>query len=269
MNYSRLIYSTLILLASCATPPELIEKQARTHGFTRQHVVGTQFSLTLYSSKTICAENKMHIYIPGDGTPWRTRYSISLDPTPPYSLVLDLMAMDKAPSMFLGRPCYYGQRQARACHPSYWTHARYSETIVDSMIDVLKQQLVMYPICKVTLIGFSGGGTLAMLIAPRLPQVKTVITIAGNLDVAAWSNFHSYSPLQGSMNPAERRSLPADIKQWHLLGDADKEIPLFLVEQALQQQPDARILYFENFTHECCWKTVWPSILKTVSGQVD
>jgi len=211
----------------------------------------------------------MHIYIPGDGTPWRTRYSISLDPTPPYSLVLDLMEIDKTSSMFLGRPCYYGQRQARACHPSYWTHRRYSETIVDSMIDALKQQLAIHPACKVTLIGFSGGGTLAMLIAPRLPQVIMVITIAGNLDVSAWSKYHSYSPLQESLNPAELAPLSADIKQWHLLGDADEEIPLSLTEQALQSQPDARILYFENFTHECCWKKIWPSVLKKVSGQVD
>ncbi|SDW62539.1 lipase family protein [Nitrosomonas communis] len=253
-----------LLLTACATPSDLIQKQATSHGFLNQHLTGKEFTLISYFNKSFCTENKIHIYIPDDGTPWNTRNSIAFDPTSRYSLLLDLMALDDTASQHLGRPCYLGQHQSEACHFLYWTYWRYSEAVVESMSYALQQQLTNYPDCKVTLIGYSGGGTLAMLIAPKLPHVKTVVTIAGNLDIDAWSELHSYTSLEGSLNPAALAPLPPHIKQLHLLGKADRNIPPTIVELTLQRQPEPQILHFEDFTHQCCWKKIWPSVLKII-----
>ncbi|PXW86104.1 lipase (class 3) [Nitrosomonas sp. Nm84] len=254
----------LLILTACAIPSELIHKQAVLHGFMNQRLNSKQFILNSYINKPFCVDNKIHIYIPDDGTPWSSRNDISLDPNSRYSLLLDLMAIDNTSSQYLGRPCYLGYHQAEGCHPLYWTYWRYSKDVVDSMSFALRQQLDDYPNCKVTLIGYSGGGTLAMLIAPQLLNVKAVITIAGNIDIDAWSELHSYSPLEGSLNPAVLPPLPSYIKQLHLMGSADTNIPPSIVKDALQRQPEPQILHFENFTHECCWRKIWPSILKIV-----
>tara|TARA_R110002073_G_scaffold331662_1_gene516702 strand:- start:94 stop:909 length:816 start_codon:yes stop_codon:yes gene_type:complete len=257
----------LLFLTACSTPSELIRQQAESHGFQPQIISSNLFIHAVYKKKTFCADNTVHVYIPGDGNPWRSRHRVALDPTPRYSLMLDLMALDNvASTQYLGRPCYLGQYKNNSCHALHWTHWRYSEDVVSSLQNVLHQQLSRFPECKATLIGYSGGGTLAMLIAPQLPQVSTVITIAGNLNVNAWSKMHAYSPLQGSLDPAEQLPLPSRIKQWHLLGGMDDNVPASISRQVIQDQPNAEILYFDKFTHQCCWKAIWPSVLKKINN---
>lgn len=245
-------------------PSELIHKQAVLHGFMNQQLESKQFILNSYFNKPFCADNRIHIYIPDDGTPWSLRNSVAFDPNSRHSLLLDLMALDNTAAQYLGRPCYLGHHQSESCHPLYWTHWRYSKDVVDSMSFALRQQLEDHPNCKVTLIGYSGGGTLAMLIASQLSHVKTVITIAGNLDIDAWSELHSYSRLEGSLNPASLAPLPPHIKQLHLVGTADTNIPPSIVKHALQRQPGPQILHYESFTHQCCWEKIWPSVLKII-----
>lgn len=266
--YTYPVFIVLSLLTACSTPTERIQQQAQSHGFRAQTIAGKPFTHVVYNKQTFCADNTVHIYIPGDGNPWRTRYQVALDPTPSYSLMLDLMALDSiASAQYLGRPCYLGQYKDPACHVLHWTHHRYSAEIVQSLQHVLHQQLTRFPACKATLIGYSGGGTLAMLIAPQLVQVNKVITIAGNLNITAWSKLHDYSALQGSLNPAEQPPLSTRIKQWHLLGGLDDNIPASISKQVIQNQPNASILYFEEFTHECCWQDIWPTVLEKI-GQV-
>ncbi len=258
---------SLLIFSACSTPAERIQQQAKSHKFQSQTITGNPFTHIVFNKKAFCTDNTVHIYIPGDGNPWRTRHRIALDPTPSYSLMLDLMSLDNvASAQYVGRPCYLGQYKSDACHASHWTHERYSADIVRSLHDVLHQQLARFPSCRATLIGYSGGGTLAMLVAPQLFQVNKVITIAGNLNVDAWQKIHAYSPLQGSLDPAKQPPLPARIKQWHLIGGMDDNIPASFSRQVIQNQPNAKILNFKKFTHQCCWKDIWPSILRKISS---
>ena len=73
----------------------------------------------------------LHVYLDGDGTPMLGSYPAA-DPTPRDPLVLDLMALDSTPSIYVGRPCYHGLSGA-PCSPSLWTSGRYSEPVVASM----------------------------------------------------------------------------------------------------------------------------------------
>ena len=60
---------------------------------------------------------------------------------------------------------------------------------------------------SIVLIGHSGGGTLAVLLAPRIEDVSGVVSIAANLDIDAWADHHNYDRLTGSLNP---NSQPTD-----------------------------------------------------------
>jgi pimeloyl-ACP methyl ester carboxylesterase len=114
---------------------------------------------------------------------------------------------------------------------------------------------------EITLIGYSGGGVLAMLIAARIEQVGTVVTIGANLDIAAWADHHGFSRLVGSLNPATQPPLPARIRQIHLAGERDIRVPAHLSEPAAARQPNAQFLRLPDFDHNCCWERAWPAIL--------
>jgi dienelactone hydrolase len=111
------------------------------------------------------------------------------------------------------------------------------------------------------LLGYSGGGTLAMLIAERQPKTGTVITVAANLDTERWVALHKQQPLSGSLNPASRQPLPPNILQLHFAGGRDDNVPPSLVRDAIAQQQGATFKIYPKQDHGCCWRDVWKEIL--------
>ncbi len=263
----RLFCYTTLLLVGCTTQTVKLEQQASAHGFIGQQLIANDFLLTVFKNKPTCNNNKLHVYIAGDGNPWLQHRQVAFNPTPNHLLVLDLMSQDTTSSLYLGRPCYHGQHQSKQCHPLLWTHWRYSSTVVDTMVVALQQVLEPHPACAVSLVGYSGGGTLAMLIAARLPNTRRVITVSGNLDVEAWAQYHDYSPLIGSLNPATEPALSSTISQIHLIGNADDNIPADIVLPFLKSQTNSDILQFPKADHDCCWIEIWPDILKRLETE--
>lgn len=262
--YHLLLSSVVVALTACATPAQRFAIGARQLGFDQTTWQGTDFSHRVYSNGV--EGPVLHVYLEGDGMPWANRYWIAADPTPRQPLTLRLMAQDKAPSLYLGRPCYHGQSQIPPCTPTLWTSQRYGNKVVETMAAVLANILTDRETTTLVLIGYSGGGALAMLLAERFQQVRAVITIAGNLNPPRWAAWHNYSPLRGSLNPAARPPLPANMLQWHLSGGRDRNVPTALVRTAVERQPHARLMVFEGFDHDCCWARIWPSILKQLDA---
>jgi len=122
---------------------------------------------------------------------------------------------------------------------------------------------------KIILIGFSGGGALAVLLARELPQTQAVITIAGVLDTDAWTDFHNYIPLSGSLNPARLTALPDNIRQIHIQGDRDVNVPPKLTTAYLQKQDNATVIRYPDVDHTCCWENYWADILTTLEKLLD
>jgi pimeloyl-ACP methyl ester carboxylesterase len=207
----------------------------------------------------------LHVYLSGDGTPWIGRTRISADPTPRKPIALRLMALDRNPRLYLGRPCYEGFSSSTGCHPYFWTAGRYSEPVVASMVSALRHYIDDNGFEEVVLIGYSGGGVLAWLLAERVAEVRALVTIAANLDTDAWTSRHRYTPLHGSMNPAARRPLPDRIAQLHLVGSRDINVPPSLVRSALESaRTQARVLTVAS-DHSCCWASHWPAVLDEIA----
>jgi pimeloyl-ACP methyl ester carboxylesterase len=249
-------------LQACATPAQRADRLAAEQGCRRVVVTGKGFSHVAYIKGKPDPAQTLHVYLEGDGSPRlggrAARYPTSRNP-----LMLKLMALDPAPGVYLGRPCYLGQQQSENCATKWWTSHRYSTRVVDSMTAALlnlagEQQPLM-------LLGHSGGGTLAMLMAERLPNVGTVVTVAGNLDPFAWTRLHGYPPLQGSLNPAERPPLPAAIRQLHLAGGRDRNVPAEFIRRVAAQQSNAEYRYLERYDHTCYWQEIWPKIVNELN----
>ena len=252
------------LLAACQAPAvRNYHSTAERLGFAELLVAGDGFVHRAYLNRAALAGDirRLHVYIDGDGTAWRGPGRPALDPTGRDPLVLRLMAQDPAAALYLGRPCYLGVDEPDSCQPWYWTHGRYSRAVVGSMTAALSSLLQHHPAGELTLIGYSGGGTLAMLMAARLTDVSEVVTLAANLDVQAWTDEHGYSPLIGSLNPATQAPLPARIRQWHWVGKDDAQVPPRVVEQGLLTQTAPHFEVLPDMDHGCCWEREWPRLL--------
>lgn len=200
----------------------------------------------------------LHVYIEGDGSPRQASRTIPPDPTPRKSVLLPLMAMDPRPRLLLGRPCHHG---ITPCNAESWTLGRYGDEVVESMTSALRRLSSQRGEQGIVLIGFSGGGALAMLMAERLPEVRAVVTLAGNLAVESWAQQHGYVPLEASLDPATRPPLDPAILQIHLRGARDRRVPPELTQPVIDRQHGARGRVYAEFDHRCCWQDVWPSIL--------
>jgi pimeloyl-ACP methyl ester carboxylesterase len=129
------------------------------------------------------------------------------------------------------------------------------------MVAALNRLLPTRPDLRITLVGYSGGGVLAMLIAEHLPRVRRVLTVAANLDIDAWALFHGYTPLDGSSNPAGRTPLASRVERVHLAGGRDDKVPAWLIGAAAARDPGATLIELPEHDHRCCWAEQWPEIL--------
>lgn len=264
---SRVFFCVLFLaqMSGCATPAQRMDERAAGLGYRRQVVQGEDYSHVAYIKEGRAASDSvLHVYLEGDGTPRVRKRVAAADPTPRRPLMLELMSADPAPSLYLGRPCYHGLNQDTACAPAMWTDRRYSEAVVASMSAALDRLSSDYS--ALVLLGHSGGGTLAMLIAERHPKVEAVVTVAANLDTERWSALHKYQALTGSLNPAGRPPLPPRIRQLHFAGGEDDNVPPGLVRGALVHQQSASFKVFPKQDHSCCWREAWPEILGALAA---
>jgi pimeloyl-ACP methyl ester carboxylesterase len=117
----------------------------------------------------------------------------------------------------------------------------------------------------VELIGYSGGGALAVLIAARRSDIIALRTIAGNLDPKALCAYHNVSQLDGSMDPLDFAQKVAHIPQRHFVGSDDSTIPHFIARSFVKRmgdKNDRRIIVVEGATHHSRWRERWSELLK-------
>ena len=220
-------------------------------------------ALALLEKKQIDAS--IHIYIEGDGNvldkPLFSSLRPSKNPTSRSRTTSKLMRLDKSPSIYLSRPCHDITPLPSECNSEWWTTSRYSKKVIDLMslsIDHIKKKLRVQ---SVTLIGHSGGGVIATILAGTRSDVDGLITIASNIDHTLWTNSLGYSPLKDSLNAVDFLPLHKDIPQIHLVGELDTIVPAQITIQALSRDTRAKTITFPKFNHTCCWKTVWSDVL--------
>lgn len=101
----------------------------------------------------------------------------------------------------------------------------------------------------VILVGHSGGGVLATLIAQRSPKVTALVTLAAPLDTDSWTSSHGYSPLYDSISPVKLPSR-ADIYQLHLTGSQDTQVTFQHQQEYFQHNPYAKHAELLGVNHQ-------------------
>lgn len=213
------------------------------------------------------SSNSLRVYIEGDGLAWARRDRPSLDPTPRNPVALSLAANDNHPNvLYLARPCQYqGVGSNRACKPALWTHGRFSPEVVDALDQALDQMLDQFrEHAGIELVGYSGGGALAVMIAARREDVINLRTVAGNLDSESFVALHQVSPMSGSKNPADYAASLRHLPQVHFFGDADKVIPGKISQQFAEKAAPSTCITrkpVHGANHADGWQERWPTLL--------
>ncbi len=241
---------------------------ARQFAAAYPHVKESQFEagkfkvFAFQSFKKESRNRKIHIYIEGDGLAWITSSRPSNDPTPITPVGLKLFLKDPAPwKIYLARPCQY--ISSGACREKYWTSHRFSKEIIDAYHGVLDRLKTEYAPEGFTLVGYSGGGAVAALLAAQRHDVPDLVTIAANLDTDFWIQLHGLTPLTGSLNPADFTQGLEQVRQHHFMGGRDRIIPpsvffSFLDRFSNKKNMDYKI--FDTFDHGCCWDRDWVNL---------
>lgn len=211
---------------------------------------GKTFLHRIYRRDIVEPQQCLRVFIEGDGTPWATRDHVASDPTPRNPILLRIATKVPGAALYLGRPCYFGLNESAGCGAEDWTFGRFAPDVIASMTAVIERQAHAQKANRVALVGHSGGGTLATLIAPRLAVPTSLVTIGAPLDVAAWTTRHAYTPLFLSLDPATQPALPPSILQLHLIGGSDNNIPADLQRQYLVRNPQAQQRILPGVEHD-------------------
>jgi pimeloyl-ACP methyl ester carboxylesterase len=224
-------------------------------------LIGAGFEHVVYTKRGTGSDRTLRIYFEGDGRPWVRRDVVASDPTAHRPLALELMLADPSASAYVSRPCYQSAGPAERCTARLWTMERYGEQVVASMSAIVGQLLDRATRSDAQLVGYSGGGVLALLVAERVQAISTVVTIAANLDVATWAALHGYSPLEGSLDPATVVRWREDLRQIHYAGADDENVPPSITRAFVATVPTAESRLIRGYDHRCCWTKDWPTLV--------
>ena len=260
-----------LFLFGCSTVERRLqnaENIASSHGFLEVSYKTSIF--TLYGQEKILnpLTGKVHIYIEGDGLSWARPNRISDDPTPKNPVALKLAAQDPYENViYWARPCQFNLSENKSlCTPAIWTDSRMGLSVIQAFKEALERVRHWYSFEHITLVGYSGGGGIATLLAAECPPIHLLITIAGNLDPVSWTHHHGLRPLKKSLNPIDSVHQLREVPQIHFVGEKDRIIPPFLVQKylgALGKSEKAKLIIVKGQNHHSGWDRRWKSLLQS------
>ncbi len=205
-----------------------IEAIQVNQGFIERKLHTSTFSLYALLRPAHAITDTIHVYIEGDGLAWLTRHKPSKDPTPTKSTTLDLAKHDPSNNavLYLARPCQYMSSDAiDLCSQKYWTSHRFAPEVIQALNEAIDQIKTEVQAKHVILIGYSGGGAAAALMASRRSDVVFLGSAAGNLDIHGWTAWHKVSKLKGSQDPMRITHTIQHIPQRHVSSYDDSIVP--------------------------------------------
>jgi hypothetical protein len=267
-KYYTIILTIALLSSGCVSKlsPKVRQQTADTvaqaGNLVQQKIATDDFLLTTYQRFDATSDNKqMVVYIEGDGMAWISRDQLSSNPTPVQPVALKLASIDTNINvLYVARPCQYlWPQKMNRCSSKYWSNKRSSEEVISSInqaISIVKQK---QNISSIRLIGYSGGGGIAALIADRRADVNEFVSVSGNLNYKLFTQTHDLSPMNGSIDPITVANQIGSIPQIHYVGADDKIIPKQI---ALSFSDKVKVI--SDVSHDN-WPDKWAQILRTIN----
>ena len=242
---------------------------AQKHDFILTTFNTAQYDL--FGAIKVRDPRRLHVYIEGDGVAWIFRTRIASDPTPKPVTGFALAAADQsgASVVYLARPGHFIQDGKTTRHE--WTYQRYSLRVMATYHAILEQLSQQFPHADLSLLGYSGGGAIALMMAgqhdkiPGTLTLKRVVTFAGMLDHHAWSAALKLTPLTLALNPPDFAASLSCIPQIHFVGEKDAIVPLSVTQsymRSLQRENQATVITVPEQNHWDNWDAFWGAYQK-------
>ena len=257
----------VFLLLSCSADSRHIWQrlviEGQDSGFTPRNFQQTPYHLAGFLKAQGSSGTDLVVYIEGDGRAV-SRGRVAFDPSPQTPLAFDLAKLDPAPFiLYLARIGQYQPAQTGANYKAFWSNKRLAPeavTAANLAIDKIKEE---FNIKYIHLVGYSGGGGLAVLLAESRYDVKSLVTVAGLLDTKWWVEANSYLPLAGSLNPAAMVDKITNLPQLHFYGQKDKIIQPELSLHFSKLAPFTHLRRIAVETdHWHNWTKFWPQYIQ-------
>ncbi len=268
--FSRAILSISLVFYAKANANE-IQNLAVINGFTLEEVDVGDFVITTYQKIQHPELKEFVFYIEGDGKAFSNGFPTE-DPTPLNQLLFKLATFDsRANIIYLARPCQYTDKAKNPkCNNSfYWASGRMGKEVVEATNSAINK---ISKTAKYNLVGYSGGGGIAILVAAMdNSNILSIVTIAGNLDVDKFKELHSIKPYFGpwvtyideSLNPLDCTDLIRHIPQIHFSGKDDNIVPPIIAKNFVTKSNSRLVqqITIPKTDHVSGWDQVWKKFL--------
>jgi pimeloyl-ACP methyl ester carboxylesterase len=202
-----------------------------------RHIEANDFEITVFE-RVYDKGGNARVYIEGDGPGYTSNPignvgdAAGTNPTPVYPVGLHLATYDNARNVIaMARPCQYAYdhtpptQDNPKCQPGVWQKDRYSPEVIDTMNKALDDVKTRYGLKKFELVGFEGGGVIALALTLHRDDIVSVRTVATPLDHDILTGTMKIKPFDGSVNAAEFASRVAHVPQRHFVGHLEEKIP--------------------------------------------
>lgn len=251
----------MLAIAGCTSSTQHLYAEAARGGRVASIIETPTFPIQVVLPRQ-AEEGHLRVYLEGDGRAWATRSQPSIDPTPSVDLISRLAAEDPKPAAYVARPCQYVMNER--CSYRVWTDRRFGPEAIDSISYALDQVMLRTGATQLELVGYSGGGTIALLLAARRSDVISVQTLAGNLTPRAWVQLHHLSALSGALDPSAFAEQLRSIPQRHLVGQFDQVVTPGLASSYREAvKPACMEMAVVDASHSDGWETAWSAFRAT------
>lgn len=219
----------------------------------------THFRLQSVVPDELSSVDVLTVMIEGDGLAWISRSRPSSDPTPRQAVALSVAAV-LPNAVYLARPCQYVWSDI--CAQTFWTDGRFHPWVIESMEQAVLSLKEKYGAKKIILMGYSGGGVVAGLLASRLPPeiVQEWVTVASPISWEPWIAHHHVSPLSHSLSLEPEVSRLVHVPQKHYLGAKDTIVPWEVQDRwraEMSHNPKAAWYRIPGLAHGGNWAKVF------------
>ncbi|MFN3701102.1 MAG: hypothetical protein ACK4VI_06235 [Alphaproteobacteria bacterium] len=259
-----------LAIGACTSKPYVREEAAKRISapvwMVNRQIPANEYSITAYE-RMHKRHSIAHLYIEGDGSTWTAKNPQSVNPTPINPVALHLAAHDLAENVvYLARPCQYSTMVSKtaSCPTEAWTNGRFSQGVIDAYKTAMDEIKKRYDITEFHLIGHSGGGAIAAILATQRDDVLSLRTVAAPLNHTAFTHMHAMPPMDKSINPIDLASQLRTVPQHHFIGGQDRLTQPAILHsylQALGANNCTAYTFIQEAEHEAGWVEKWPELL--------